>query len=374
MKRRHFLSSLAAGTTLGAAMPPISGSPNPSSVSMKILLWCWDARMTWDDEPEKISTKMAVSDKKFPYPKRSESYRIGFRRLIDYCAEIGVEGIIVWGFLREGHGGVPAAQDLCKYARDKGVRILPGVGLCSYGGYFFEGDHPMNLDTYLREHPERASRGIVPGSEKEVAPVLDPSLPENQSWWIEGLEWMLDTFEVGGIDYEMGDFLVNPSARATEARKDLGIEADENILDSIVATQKILNRAFELAPEEVFINSTYRGFQQIRDFPRMPYVDLLPEKTVWQYALRSLVADPDFAEQFAAVPDHRMYGYLHSFNASTGTTDRDYSSEVARVFPGLKRLGFEFVGTYGEISARGNPVADRNYRGGTGRTGLNALP
>ena len=35
--------------------------------------------------------------------------------------------------------------------------IIPGVGLCSYGGYYFEGDHPFNLGTYLRKHPQRAS-------------------------------------------------------------------------------------------------------------------------------------------------------------------------------------------------------------------------
>ncbi len=60
------------------------------------------------------------------------------------------------------HGGAKAARDLCLYARDRGVGILPGVGLCSYGGYYFEGDHPFNLDTYLRRHPERAESGSVP--------------------------------------------------------------------------------------------------------------------------------------------------------------------------------------------------------------------
>ncbi|MCP4641199.1 MAG: hypothetical protein GY851_12230, partial [bacterium] len=33
----------------------------------------------------------------------------------------------------------------------------------------------------------------------------------------------------------------------------------------------------------------------------------------------------------------------------------------ARVYPGFHKLGFEFVGTYGEIAAN-TPVADRNYR------------
>jgi hypothetical protein len=195
-----------------------------------------------------------------------------------------------------------------------------------------------------------------------VSPVLDPSLPENQAWWVEGLEWMLETFEVGGINYEMGDFLVNPSERAQQAREDLGVDADGNILDSVVAMRPVLDRAFELAPEGIFINSTYRGYQDIAGFPAMEYLRLLPTQTVWQYTLREMVQRENFEILFEGAPRHRQYGYLHWFNASTGTAEKDYSSEIARVFPGLKRLGFDWVGTYGEISALDNPVADRNYR------------
>src|SRR5690606_20012503 len=107
--------------------------------------------------------------------------------------------------------------------------------------------------------PGRKSTGFNPRGNKPVSPVLDPSLPENQAWWVEGLEWMLDTFEVGGVNYEMGDFLVNRSDRAKQAREDLETEADENILDSVVAMWPVLKRAFDLMPEGVFINSTYRG-------------------------------------------------------------------------------------------------------------------
>jgi hypothetical protein len=160
---------------------------------MKVLLWCWDARMTWDDEPSNIQTKMADAEKRFLYTKRPESYLTGFRRLVDYCAAHGIWGIVIWGFLRDSHGGIAAAKDLCNYASDKGVAILPGVGLCSYGGYYYEGDHPFNIDTYLRIHPERGSMAIVEGQNREVRPVLDPSLAANQRWWRDGLEWMLDT-------------------------------------------------------------------------------------------------------------------------------------------------------------------------------------
>ena len=209
---------------------------------MKVVLWCWDARMTWDDEPDKISLKMAASEKAFPYLKRGESYLVGFKRLVDHCAKIGVHGVIVWGFLRDCHGGVAAARELCTYASDRGIAILPGVGLCAYGGYYFEGNHPFNLATYLREHPERASEAREEGGGRVVRPVLDPSLEANQRWWREGLEWMVETFAIGGIDFEMGDFVVNLSEQARQARAALGFEADGNILDVVVATQGLLDR------------------------------------------------------------------------------------------------------------------------------------
>lgn len=360
MNRRTFLA--AAGTCLGLSRSLNAEPLPPAHPSMKVLLWCWDARMTWDDEPEAILTKMAASEQRFPYPKRPESFQTGFRRLVDYCAKQGIFGVIIWGFLRDAHGGVAAAADLCKYASDRGVAILPGAGLCAYGGYFFEGDHPYNLDTYLRAHPERASRAFEEGGKREVAPVLDPSLEANRQWWREGLEWMLDTFEIGGIDYEMGDFIVNPSLEAVAAREALGFETDGNILDTVVATQDLMRHALELKPEGVFINSTYRGLHQIKGFPEMPYLDSLPPQTVWQYTLRNMVNRPEFPDAFVEMPRHRAYGYLHWFNASTNTVDRDYTAEIARTFPGLHRLGFEFVGTYGEIAPATSPCADRNYR------------
>ena len=329
---------------------------------MKILLWCWDARMTWDDEPEAISRKMAASEQPFPYMKKPESYTVGFRRLVDYCAVQGIFGVVVWGFLRESHGGVRAATELCRYAADRGVAILPGVGLCAYGGYYFEGEHPFNLGTYLKRYPDRASTAVEEGGKRTVTPVLDPSLEANRIWWRDGLEWMLENFAVGGVDFEMGDFIVNPSAAAVQARRALGFEADGNILDTVVATQELMRHAVKLRPEGVFVNSTYRGYHQIKGFPRMEYVKAAPPETVWEYTLSGMVRRPDFPKGFEGAPAHRKYGYLHWFNASTGTADKDYTSEIARVFPGLHELGFEFVGTYGEIGVSGNAVADGNYR------------
>lgn len=361
MRRRDFLKTAATAAWVVARNEPVVAAvPAPP---MKVILWCWDARMTWDDEPETAVRKMAASEKAFPYGKRSESYLAGFKRLVDYAATAGIYGIIVWGFLRDSHGGVAAAKELAAYARDKGVAILPGVGLCSYGGYYFEGEHPFNLSAYLKKYPERRSTAFEDGGgRREVTPVLDPALKANQDWWRDGLEWMLETFAVSGVDYEMGDFIVNPSPGAAKARAELGFQANGNIMDTVVATRDLMRYAYDAKPDGIFINSTYRGFHRIASFPAMPYVEAMHPKTVWEYTLTEMVRQPGFPHAFDGAPPHRRYGYLHWFNPSTNTITRDYVADIARVFPGAAQLDFEFIGTYGEVGVANSPVADRNYR------------
>ena len=62
--------------------------------------------------------------------------------------------MILWGFLRDTHGGVEASKELCRYASRRGVRILPGVGTSGYAGYYYEGKNEFNADTWLARHPE----------------------------------------------------------------------------------------------------------------------------------------------------------------------------------------------------------------------------
>jgi hypothetical protein len=359
VNRRTFLTAAGAGVVC-ATKGPLQEAPLKTS-SMKVLLWCWDSRMTWDDEPERIQTNMAASEIRFPYVKSSEAYLTGFRRLVDYCSKNDIWGIVIWGFLRDAHGGVTAARDLCLYARDRGVSIVPGVGLCAYGGYYYDGEHPFNLEVYLKKHPERVSIAQEEGGKRSVAGVLDPSLPENRQWWRDGLDWMLENFAIAGINYEMGDFIVNSSSSACAARAALNIDTDENIQDIVIATHDLMQYAHDVKPDGVFINALYRGYPQIKNVANIPYVKALHPSTVWQYTLTGMARETSFPEGLDVLPPHRQYGYLHWFNASTHTENRDYTADIARACRGAYNLGFEFIGTYGELKAN-SLLADRNYR------------
>lgn len=329
---------------------------------MNVLLWCWDARMTWGVPTVNQRVPVAVANQPFPYPYPSDVFTRGFRLLIDYCESIGIDGIILWGFLRDAHGGVRAAQDLCLYAKDHGVAILPGVGLCSYGGFYFEGDHRFNLSTYFAKHPERATSAFDGGLKKTIGPVLDPSDPANAQWWKDGTEWMLETFDIGGINYEMGDHLVHPSSRAQARREALALQCQGSLQDMVIASSEPLKHALAIKPDGMFINSTYLPSREVTGFPVMDFTRHVPDKTYWMYTMGKEVLEDGFPETSRCTPPHRQAAYLHWGRAGGEESNKDYRQALTKAVSGLQSLEYRFVSLYGELSAEQNAVADRNYR------------
>lgn len=329
---------------------------------METMLWCWDSRMTWDDEADVFASPVAVSNQAFPYPKRPESYTCGFRRLIDYCSRHGIHGIIIWGFLRDAHGGVAAAQELCRYAADHGVAIYPGVGLCSYGGYYFEGDHPFHLQTYLRTFADRRTSSFDAGLGKQLDCILDPSLPANQQWWLEGLEWMLETFDIGGINFEMGDHLVHQSESAVTARQALRLTCQESLQDMVIATRDLMDAAYRLCPNKRFINSTYMAPSEVSSFPNIMFPRHVHPLACWMYTMSNVVITDNFSEIPACSLPHRKGAYLHWGRAGSKEMNNDTREALQRVIPILAEQDFEFTCIYGETSPEVAPMADGNYR------------
>ena len=158
-------------------------------------LWAWDSRLDWG-APGKASTAVGG-----PYLKPADSFLDDGKRCIDFMADHKFNGLILWGFLRDAHGGVAASQELCRYANRRGVRILPGVGTnCAYGGYYYEGKHPFNMKTWLDEHPELRAldKDGKPRDERDnEGRSLDsacPSKPANQQWLDRGAKWLFENF------------------------------------------------------------------------------------------------------------------------------------------------------------------------------------
>src|SRR6188508_2918090 len=139
--RREFLAG-----AVSSAFPPLQGSP-PIRTRM---FWTWDHSTEWVLHRAGAQTMGASNS----YGRTPELFIEDYTRLLRWCGDHHVDAVVVWGLLRDTHGGVEAARRLCDVAVKHGVRLLCGVGLNAYGGVYYEGDSPYSLEGRLQKNPE----------------------------------------------------------------------------------------------------------------------------------------------------------------------------------------------------------------------------
>lgn len=165
---------------LNAGMIQAAPSPvSPHPMAYRII-WTWDF---W------------ICD-----PKDAQSFVVEYKRLIDFMAEWDYNGLIIWGFIDDRHGGEASAREVAEYGAQKGVRILPGVGAGGYNG-FVQTKHKYNLPCFLQEHAElravpRSYHGNPSGG--HICLYQDKSL----QWLGEGSSWLAQNFAIGGVKIE----------------------------------------------------------------------------------------------------------------------------------------------------------------------------
>ena len=189
--------------------------------------WTWDHSTNW--ELSQIGQQeIGVFN---PYGKPPSGFLSDYHRCVDFCSRNRIAAIVIYGFLRDPHGGVAAAQELCRYATERGVRIVPGIAIGSYGGVYWEGDSKYNLASWLDQNPQHAAtleQGVgfqiadlafplnFPRSDYTLSAC--PSAPETMDWMAEGVAWLTETFDIGGINIEAGDYGVCGCARCVARR------------------------------------------------------------------------------------------------------------------------------------------------------------
>ena len=201
--------------------------------------WTWDHSTNWELSQIGLQ-EIGVFN---PYGKPPGGFLADYRRLVDFCSRNRIAGIVIYGFLRDSHGGIEAAQELCRYANERGVRIIPGIAIGAYGGVYWEGDHKYNLATWLKKNPQFAAtmeKGVgfqladlsfplnFPRSDYTVSAC--PSAPETMAWMDEAVGWLAGTFEIGGINIESGDYGVCGCDRCV-ARRANAAEAARRVSD-----------------------------------------------------------------------------------------------------------------------------------------------
>jgi len=173
------------------------------------MFWTWDHSTEWLLNRPGAQTIGACNY----YSRTQEWFEGDYTRLLEYCGRHHIDAVVVWGLLRDHHGGTESAKRLCEVAARSGVRLLCGVGLCAYGGVYYEGESPYSLDLRLQKHPELKAvnasgeplefRARVYGNRTFYHAC--PSRKENQEHIAESLQWLFKNVPLGGVQIESGD-------------------------------------------------------------------------------------------------------------------------------------------------------------------------
>ena len=214
--RREILRGLMSAAVLGAVSParslaseglrmPGAQAPKGRAAIKTRMFWTWDHSTEWALNLAGSQTFGAAND----YRRTTEAFLHDYTGLLHWCGSHSVDAVVVWGLLRDSHGGINIAKKLADMASSKGVRLLCGVGLNSYGGVYYEGDSPYSLEQHLGSHPELAA--LDEAGNKMNRPhqcVACPSRLENQEFAAESLTWLFKNLPLGGVQIESGDYAV----------------------------------------------------------------------------------------------------------------------------------------------------------------------
>ncbi len=358
-----------------------------SSSSVKVrMFWTWDHSTEWELNRAGAQTIGASNS----YTKKTEVFLKDYTRLLEWCGRHGVDAVVIWGLLRDSHGGLESAKRLCEEAARRGVRVLCGVGLNAYGGVYYEGDSPWSLERHLEAHPELYgldARGnkMVFGlgvSAPKVAHHACPSRRENQEFAAESLRWLFRQLPLlGGVQIESGDTGVCVCGLCRERRRH---PVSALSWEDMALTYPLAARAIRsVAAEAWIVCETYAhpephsgpvpapGFgggkpawadECLEKFPEDVFVQWVCDDYVQPIATRQWTAA-------GAVSPGRRRHVMRSHHATywrggiRGELAVDWMSDVVRQ---SVAHGFEGVSLFGEVSpfhagAEMNYLALENY-------------
>ncbi len=305
--------------------------------------WNWDNRMEWGGGGSVVSVPASVEGGSTS-TKSTAAFLTDCKRSIDYMADHKFNGLIVWGLLRDSHGGLKAAQEVCRYATRRGVRILPGVGTSGYNGYYYEGKNCFNIDHWLAQNPHL--RAVKEDGTPYGA--LCPSNPANMRWLDDGAEWLFENLEIGGVNLEMGDFLVCYCQDCREARAAIRSSEPDYYKDMALSHSVTLEKMRRLAPHAWLSYATYTGYTKQMETAPPAFLAMIPDSSICQWTLTGMARN--WPAEARPTAKHNI-GYLHWCNRSTQTEDDFYVQRIRDVCRKAAAAGLEGIDTYGELGA-----------------------
>lgn len=346
--------------------------PKPALPSS--YFWTWDHSTNWMlDDPGLLNFGCANK-----YLKRPETYIEDYRRLTDFAAGLGVKGVLIWGFLRDSHGGVESARAVADYAARRGVAITPGIGTTHYGGVYYEGEHPYNLETFLAAHPE-AQMMAEDGTRMPRSACA--TYPGFVDWLQESCRWLFDEFNIGGANIENGDFLVCHDPGCKAFAEDWPADDPDFFRFQAMSYLPAVEALRDRLADNLVTWATYTGFVPAREATakyspaqmsclRPAMIDRIAPESIGQWTLSGMVRpaplpltdylddgapeavfdNPGWPRDLQA-PAARNVGFLH--HASQWSHVPRYDQAVSSIKEACLRAwqcGLEGVSIHGEVS------------------------
>jgi hypothetical protein len=321
------------------------------------LFWTWDHSTNWSLDQLGLQEVGACN----VYSKPATGFVEDYRRLIEFMSQHRLNGLVIYGFLRDGHGGIETAKEIARYGKERGVRILPGVGINAYGGIYWEGNHRYNLGTWLREN-----RDLRAHLDKELffpmnhfGELACPSKEANLLYHREAIRWLCEEFDIGGINFESGDYSICQCPDCKSRRTD---EGHWSITDIAELYPPLFDEVRRAKPDAWLIAEAY--FDNLLDLETLAPLAELPHDTICQYCINRPYW-PRVQSELTAAHVSRLPQRRNVLRTHMGSQwNRERYQPVARTFADLTRLaietGLQGVDLFGEVSAF-STVNEINY-------------
>ena len=395
--RRQILQFSLADANTGTALSRRTASEEQTKASRQTekppsespirtrMFWTWDHSTEWVLNAGGAQT-MGASNL---YGRTTDVFLQDYTKLLHWCGRHGLDAVVVWGLLRDSHGGLDAAKRLCEVASKEGVRLLAGVGLNAYGGVYYEGNSSYNLQRHLAARPELF--GLDTAGNKMIfnfgvcGPKLShhacPSRKENQQFAVESLGWLFENLpQLGGVQIETGDTGVCRCGVCRKRRQYpvSGFSWEDMALMYPMAAEAIRS----VSPDAWIVCETYSHPEPHTDPNRVPgfgqgkpdWADQclarFPKNVFVQWACDNFVQPAPkltWTEAGTVSNEH----HRHIMRASMSTYWGRYRSELAIDWIGdmVRRsmaAGFDAISLFGEVSpfcsgAELNYLALENY-------------
>lgn len=309
------------------------------------FFWTWDHSMDWAPLAEGIQEYGAGN----PYYKKPEDFIRDYKNLIDFSATHDFTGVIIYGFLRDCHGGIEAAKEVCRYGRQKNVHIIPGIGINAYGGVYWEGKHKFNLSNWLDRHPKLEAVG-QPYPGHPYLRIACPSKNENRQWNKDAIRWLCETFDIGGINFETGDYgLCKCNQCQSRSRR----TSDWSTEDVAELLPPLIEEARKIRPEILPICECY--FDNILNTDVQAPLQALPNNAILQFCINHSYLSRFQKEmdslKVAQLPSHQKIIRTHMGSQWNGERHKFVAQDFSKLVKKAAELGMDGITIFGEVSS-----------------------